>query len=207
MARMRVLILFVALLLSSGAPASAQDGSSLEAWIDWGSRIAQETVDAAAAPFRKAWVMAWDVIGGTEAKIAEEKTKFAQKLKNELEGFTKDVERTGFEVSIISISPDIIPKVSLTLAVREPVSEAAESQLRLEFQNEERYGLIERTVLLGLLDLDETAAEMKVEGYAFSDVELELIAIFPEVTLNFEREMADPEAPTPKSGTSDVLTE
>jgi hypothetical protein len=34
-----------------------------------------------------------------------------------------------------------------------------------------------------------------------------LIAIFPEVTLNFEREKADPEAPTPESGASNVLTE
>ena len=110
-------------------------------------------------------------------------------------------------MSVISISPDIIPKISLTLEVREPVSEAAEAQLRTEFQNEQKYGLIERTVLLGLLDLDETAAEMKVEGYAFSDVELELVAIFPEVTLNFEREESDAEASTPENGASKVLTE
>lgn len=207
MARMKALIVGFALVLSSGVPASAQEGSSLEAWMNWGVQIAQDAVDAAAAPFRKAWVMAWDVIGGTEAQIAEEKVKFAQKLKDELEDFANNVERTGFEVSIISISPDIIPKVSLTLEVREPVTEAVEAQLRTEFQNEQKYGLIERTVLLGLLDLDETAAGMKVEGYAFSDVELELVAIFPEVTLNFEREKADPEVPTPASGTSNVLTE
>ena len=147
------------------------------------------------------------MIGGTEAQIADEKAKFAQKLKDELVGFANDVERTGFDVAIISISPDIIPKVALTLEVREPVSEAVESQLRTEFQNEQKYGLIERTVLLGLLDLDETAAKTKVEGYEFSDVKLELIAIFPEVTRNFEREKADPEAPTPESGASNVLTE
>jgi len=207
MAQLRALIVASALLLSSGVPASAQEQSGLEAWIDWGSQIAHEAVDAAASPFRKAWVMAWEFIGSTEAQIAEEKAKFAQKLKGELESFSKDVERTGFDVSTISISPDIIPKISLTLEVREPVSEAVEAQLRTEFQNEEKYGLIERTLLLGLLDLDEAAADLKVEGYAFSDVELELVAIFPEVTLNFERENSDPEVSTPESGTSDVLTE
>lgn len=207
MAYMRAMILAAALVLGSGMPASAQEDAGYKAWIDWGSRIALDAVDAAASPFRKAWVVAWEFIGSTEAQIAEEKTKFAQKLKDELEDFAKDVERTGFDVSVISISPDIIPKISLTLEVREPVSEVVEAQLRTEFQNGEKYGLIERTVLLGLLDLDETAAEMKVEGYAFSDVELELVAIFPEVTLNFEREESDPEASMPESGASNVLTE
>ena len=207
MTSMRALIVAAAMLLNSGMPASAQENSSLEAWTDWGARITQDAVDATASGFHHVWVMAWDLLGRTEAQIAEEKTKFAEKLKSELEDFTKEVSRTGFDVSTISISPDIIPKISLTLEVREPVSEAVEAQLRTEFQNEEKYGLIERTLLLGLLDLDEAAADLKVEGYAFSDVELELVAIFPEVTINFERENTDPEVSTPESGTGKVLTE
>lgn len=207
MARIRVMAAVIALVLSCGTPASAQESSSLEEWIDWGSHIAQDAVGAAALPFRKAWAIAWDVIGGTEAQIAEEKAKFARKLKDELKAFATEVDRTGFELSIISISPDIIPKVALTLEVREPVSEAVEAQLRLEFQNQQKYGLIERTVLLGLLDLDETAAELKVDGYAFSDVELELVAILPEVTLNFERENADPEGSPQESDKKNILTE
>jgi len=204
---MRALIVAVLLVLNNGAPANAQETAAEVGWVDWGSRVAQDVLDAAVAPFRQAWVMAWNVIGDTEAEIAEQKTKFAHKLKNELEAFTNDVERTGFEVSIISISPDIIPKIALTLEVREPVSEAVEAQLRTEYQNPEKYGVIERTILLGLLDLDETAAEMKVEGYAFSDVELELVAIFPEVTLNFEREQTEPIELKSESGTTDVLSD
>jgi hypothetical protein len=75
------------------------------------------------------------------------------------------------------------------------VPEAAEAELRTEFENDEKLGVVERTILLGLLDLDETAADLKADGYRFSEVELELVAIFPEVTLNFESEEATDEAP------------
>ena len=183
------------LALGGAAPANAQDTAAQRGWVEWGSGIAVDVLDAVAYPFQKAWTMAWDAIGSAEAEIAAEKTKFANKLKDDLVVFSKDVNRTGFAITTISISPDIIPKISLTLEVREPVSEAVEAELRTEFENKEKLGVVERTILLGLLDLDETAADLKADGYRFSEVELELVAIFPEVTLNFESEEATDEAP------------
>jgi hypothetical protein len=183
------------LALGGAAPANAQDTAAQRGWVEWGSGIAVDVLDAVAYPFQKAWTMAWDAIGSAEAEIAAEKTKFANKLKDDLAVFSKDVSRTGFAVTVVGISPDIIPKISLTLEVREPLSEAAEAELRTEFENDEKLGVVERTILLGLLDLDETAADLKADGYRFSEVELELVAIFPEVTLNFESEEATDEAP------------
>ena len=183
------------LALGGAAPANAQDTAAQRGWVEWGSGIAVDVLDAVAYPFQKAWTMAWDAIGSAEAEIAAEKTKFANKLKDDLAVFSKDVSRTGFAVTVVGISPDIIPKIILTLEVREPLSEAAEAELRTEFENDEKLGVVERTILLGLLDLDEVAAELKADGYRFSEVELELVAIFPEVTLNFESEEATDEAP------------
>ena len=183
------------LALSGAVPANAQDAAAQQGWVEWGSGIAVEVLDAIAYPFERAWTMAWDAIGSAEAEIAAEKTKFANKLKSELAVFSKDVSRAGFAITTISISPDIIPKISLSLEVREPVSEAVEAELRTEFENKEKFGAIERIILLGLLDLDETAADLKVDGYRFSEVDLDLVAIFPEVTLNFELEEAADEAP------------
>ena len=183
------------LALGGAAPASAQDTAAQRGWVEWGSGIAVDVLDAVAYPFQKAWTMAWDAIGSAEAEIAAEKTKFANKLKDDLAAFSRDVSRTGFAVTTVGISPDIIPKISLTLEVREPVPEAAEAELRTEFENDEKLGVVERTILLGLLDLDETAADLKADGYRFSEVELELVAIFPEVTLNFESEEDTDEAP------------
>ena len=183
------------LALGGAAPANAQDTAAQRGWVEWGSGIAVDVLDAVAYPFQKAWTMAWDAIGSAEAEIAAEKTKFANKLKDDLAVFSKDVSRTGFAVTVVGISPDIIPKIILTLEVREPLSEADEAELRTEFENVEKLGVVERTILLGLLDLDEVAAELKADGYRFSEVELELVAIFPEVTLNFESEEATDEAP------------
>ena len=183
------------LALGGAAPANAQDTAAQRGWVEWGSGIAVDVLDAVAYPFQKAWTMAWDAIGSAEAEIAAEKTKFANKLKDDLAAFSRDVSRTGFAITTIGISPDIIPKIILTLEVREPLSEAAEAELRTEFENDEKLGVVERTILLGLLDLDETAADLKADGYRFSEVELELVAIFPEVTLNFESEEATDEAP------------
>ena len=183
------------LALGGAAPANAQDTAAQRGWVEWGSGIAVDVLDAVAYPFQKAWTMAWDAIGSAEAEIAAEKTKFANKLKDDLAVFSKDVSRTGFAVTVVGISPDIIPKIILTLEVREPLSEADEAELRTEFENDEKLGVVERTILLGLLDLDEVAAELKADGYRFSEVELELVAIFPEVTLNFESEEATDEAP------------
>ena len=194
------------LALGGAAPANAQDTAGQRGWVEWGSGIAVDVLDAVAYPFQKAWTMAWDAIGSAEAEIAAEKTKFANKLKDDLVVFSKDVNRTGFAITTISISPDIIPKISLTLEVREPVSEAVEAELRTEFENKEKFGVVERTILLGLLDLDETAADLKVDGYRFSDVELELVAIFPEVTLNFESEQPTETAPAAVPAAPETLS-
>ena len=194
------------LALGGAAPANAQDTAGQRGWVEWGSGIAVDVLDAVAYPFQKAWTMAWDAIGSAEAEIAAEKTKFANKLKDDLVVFSKDVNRTGFAITTISISPDIIPKISLTLEVREPVSEAVEAELRTEFENKEKFGVVERTILLGLLDLDETAADLKVDGYRFSEVELELVAIFPEVTLNFESEPPTDAAPAAAPAAPETLS-
>ena len=201
------------LLALSAGPANAQDITAAGSWLDWGSRMVHETIDTLAYPFQEAWTKAWDVIGKTDADVAAEKLKFTNKLKTELAAFSKDVSRTGFELSTISISTDIVPKIALNLSTLESVDEATEAKLRMEFQDQQKYGTIERTILLGLLDLDETAAGLKVEGYKFSDVDIELVAIFPEVTLNFEREDAStpaqataPAEPNATDGTTPALS-
>lgn len=195
--------------LSVAAPANAQDATAAGSWVAWGSRVGGEALETLAYPFRQAWKIAWDAIGKTDAEIAAEKVKFANKLKTELAAFSKDVGRTGYDLSTISISPDIIPKITLILAVREPISEAVEAELRTEFQNKVKFGVIESTILMGLLDLDEAAAELRVDGYKFSEVELELVAIFPEITFNFEREDVSPVVPAvpkPKDNNGQVLS-
>ena len=194
------------LALSGAAPANAQDTAAQQSWVAWGSELVGEALETLAYPFKQAWTTTWGVIGSAEAEIAAEKAKFANKLKADFATFSKDVSRTGFEISTFSISPDIIPKITLTLEVREPVSEAVEAELRTEFENNEKLGVVERTILLGLLDLDETAADLKVEGYVFSEVDLDLVAIFPEVTLNFEREEADAAAPKTNDSISKTLS-
>lgn len=182
------LVAFAALLAVCGTHPAQADTSSEAGWAEWGSTTFQQALDTLASPFQQAWVMAWAAIGGAEEEIAAEKTKFAARLRDNLGSFSQDVARTGFEISTIGISPDLIPRIILKLDLKELPSEAAESALRAEFETPDKYGLIERTILLGLLDLDETATAMKVEGYRFSGVDLELIAIFPEVTLNFTKE-------------------
>ena len=209
----RAVVLAGLLTLSATLPANAQDAVGQAGWVDWGSRIVHQSIDTFAYPFRKAWAMAWEALGDSESAVAEEKSKFVTKLKQDLGAFTKDVQRTGYDVSNISISPDIIPKISLTLEVREPVSDPVEAELRTEFQNRKNIGVIEREILLSLLDLDETAADLKVDGYRFSDVEFALEFIVPEVTLNFEREdavapepAADPSVSKTKASSSQVLS-
>jgi hypothetical protein len=203
----RAIALAGLLALSSAAPANAQDtATQQQGWVAWGSEFVSEALETLAYPFKQAWTMTWDAIGSADAEIAAEKVKFANKLKAELAAFSKDVSRTGFELSSVGISPDIIPEITLTLEVREPVSEAVEAELRKEFENSGKFGVVERTILLALLDLDEAAAELKVEGYQFSEVEMELVAIFPEVTLNFEREEADAADPATAPKTDDGTT-
>jgi hypothetical protein len=203
-------VAFAALLAAYGSHAAhAQDTSSGAGWADWGSITLKQALDALASPFQQAWVMAWDVIGGAEEEIAAEKAKFASRLQENLSSFSQDVARTGFEISTIGISPEVIPRIILSLELKESITEDAETALRAEFDNPEKYGLVERTILLGLLDLDTTAETMKVEGYRFSGVDLELIAIFPEVTLNFTKEEnpgAAPEAPKTLDGGNNVQT-
>jgi hypothetical protein len=200
-------VAFAGLLALSAVPASAQDTAADGGWVNWGYRMVNESIDTLAYPFQQAWTMAWDVIGKTEADVAEEKVKFATKLKSELESFSKDVSRTGYDLSMIGISPDIIPKIALTLEVRNPLDETAEAKLRSEFQDPgKQYGTIERAILLGLLDLDETAADLQVNGYKFSEVELELVALFPEVTLNFEHPEESGSAPKAEDATSPALS-
>ena len=200
-------VAFAGLLALSSMPASAQDTAAEATWVNWGYRMVHESIDTLAYPFQQAWTMAWDAIGKTEADVAAEKVKFAAKLKSELETFSKDVSRTGYDLSMISISPDIIPKIALTLEVRNPLDETAEAKLRSEFQDPgKQYGTIERAILLGLLDLDETAAGLQVNGYKFSEVELELVALFPEVTLNFEHPEEPGSAPKAEDATSPALS-
>lgn len=203
-------VAFAALLaVAGGHSAHAEDTASGAGWAEWGSNTLEQALETLASPFQQAWLMAWAAIGGAEEEIAEEKAKFAARLQENLSSFSQDVTRTGFEISSIGISPELIPRIILKLELKEPLSEAAETALRAEFDNPEKYGLIERTILLGLLDLDTTAEAMKVEGYRFSGVDLELIAIFPEVTLNFTREedpAAAPEAPKKRDGGNTVQT-
>ena len=191
----RVVALAGLLALTSAVPANAQDPATQEGWVEWGSGLVSEVLDAVAYPFQKAWTITWDVIGNKHAEIAAEKTKFANKLKTDLTAFSKNVSRTGYEVTQVGISPGIIPQISLTLEVRAPVPEAVEAELRTEFENNEKLGVLERAILVSLLDLDEAAAELKADGYTFSEVELQLVAILPEVTLKFDREEATDAAP------------
>jgi hypothetical protein len=209
MTKLRSVVFAALLAVAGGHSAHAQDTASGAGWVEWGSNTLEQALETVASPFQQAWVMAWAAIGGAEEEIAAEKAKFAARLQENLSSFSRDVARTGFEITSIGISPELIPRIILELELKSSLSEAAETSLRAEFDNPEKYGLIERTILLGLLDLDSTAESMKVEGYRFSGVELELIAIFPEVTLNFTREedpAAAPEAPKTPDGGNTVQT-
>ena len=46
---------------------------------------------------------------------------------------------------------------------------------------------LERGIILGLLDLEKTFEGIRPDGFRISEVEMALVAIFPEIAVSFSR--------------------
>jgi hypothetical protein len=177
----------ISLFLAGSVPAQAQQTAS-QGWLEWSIDLGSKALNSAMAPIDYGWSKLSDVLHSGEAEIAAEKEKFLDLLRNHLEVLSKNVDKTGLTMDQVSISPDFIPKISLNFEVKAP-----------------DLGVIQQTILLALLDVDETAADFKMDGYRFSEVDFELVAIFPEMTLTFQKEDAVGQTPSKARGLSEEV--
>jgi hypothetical protein len=194
----------ISLFLAGSVPAQAQQTAS-QGWLEWSIDLGSKALNSAMAPIDYGWSKLSDVLHSGEAEIAAEKEKFLDLLRNHLEVLSKNVDKTGLTMDQVSISPDFIPKISLNFEVKAPVSDFYEAILRKEFEQSPDLGVIQQTILLALLDVDETAADFKMDGYRFSEVDFELVAIFPEMTLTFQKEDAVGQTPSKARGLSEEV--
>lgn len=180
--------LVAAVFLAGTMPVQAQTATDQQGWVEWGMSIGSQAFDSMMSPVHEGWSIVRNFVYRAEAEAEAERAKFISKLQTDLTSFSRNVDRTGFNLQEVTVSPDFIPSIGLSLQVIEPVPDETEAILRKEFEESPTLGRGERAVLLALLDIDETAEDFKLLGYKFSDLDINVIAIFPEMTIHFTKD-------------------
>jgi hypothetical protein len=150
--------------------------------------VVETTTGYILSPFQAASEWALSFLRSEERALAAELNRFVTTLRQDLSRFETLAGRAGFRLSNISIKPAIIPEVELTFEPAEEITPAAEAALRQELaQLTGTMGALERTIILLLLDVDERVEAIRPNGFRVSEVAFALVAIFPEMTINFVR--------------------
>jgi hypothetical protein len=175
----------LSLTLAAAAPAQAEPSRLWAATLQAGNDVVETVV----RPLRAAWTATTARIIGAEHSFAQHATAFTGTLRDDFARFESLVGRAGFRITAVSVSPDLIPKIELTLEPAGEVAPAEEAALRGELaQLTGVGGAIERSVILALLDIDERVESVRPAGFRLSEINLALVAILPEVELGFTRE-------------------
>ena len=145
------------------------------------------------SPFQAAAEWTMNFLRSEERALAAEMNRFVSTLRQDLNRFETLAGRAGFTLSSVSVKPGIIPEVELAFEPAEEITPAAEAALRQELaQLSGTMGALERAVILLLLDVDERVEAISPNGFRVGEIAFALVAIFPEMTINFVR--AEPAA-------------
>lgn len=185
-------LLAAALATSLLAASPAQAFSLRESWATALSLGAQ-AVELVAQPIAAATSWTMRQIFAAEHAAAEGARRFAATLRDDLERFETLAGRAGFRLTMVTIKPGIIPEIELAFEPAEEITPDAEAALRADLaQLQGVIGATERAIILLLLDIDETVAGIRPAGFRVGEIGVAVIAILPELTINFVRGETSP---------------
>jgi hypothetical protein len=182
---MRVFIVVAVFLhLVTANTAQAQNSSSASLW----QSISTSTSDAMNTYFWGPIRSVSQSLFNTEERFAAHLDAFKQTLRTDMRRIESLAGRAGYKLSTVTMNPGIIPAVSVTFSFSEKISPADEAKLRSEMAALSGLsGALERGIILGLLDLEKTVEGIRPDGFRISEVEMALVAIFPEIAVSFSR--------------------
>jgi len=178
-------IVLVICALAFARPGHA--GMFQDGW-DRSLSVVESTAGLIFSPFQAAAEWAMNFFRREERALAAEMHSFVASLRQEISRFETLAGRAGFSLSNIVIKPGIIPGVELAFEPAEEITPAAEAALRQELaQMTGAMGALERAVILLLLDVEKRVEAIRPDGFRVGEVAIALVAIFPEMTINFVR--------------------
>jgi hypothetical protein len=181
---------FLPIVLVIGVLSFARPGHAGMLQDGWNRSLSvvETTTGYILSPFQAAAEWALNFLRSEERALAAELNRFVTTLRQDLSRFETLAGRAGFSLSNVSIKPGIIPEVELAFEPAEEITPAAEAALRQELaQLTGAMGALERAVILLLLDVDERVEAIRPNGFRVGEVAFALVAIFPEMTINFVR--------------------
>ncbi|NDG49902.1 MAG: hypothetical protein EBY30_12910 [Rhodospirillales bacterium] len=90
--------------------------------------------------------------------------------------------------SFVATRRQDLSRVALAFEPAEEITPAAEAALRQELaQMTGAMGALERAVIFLLLDVEKRVEAIRPDGFRIGEVAIALVAIFPEMTINFVR--------------------
>jgi hypothetical protein len=143
-------------------------------------------VDWAVWPFRATWDAmgrAWTGAGdAVSAAMPSASGIFGTDFKR-LESL---VQRTGFKVSSVTVTPAPIPSLTLTFAPQRRITEAEAAGLRADIDKLDGVGgAVERAVIRALLGVEDTVSSIRPAGFRIESVSMALVTIVPVVSVTF----------------------
>ncbi len=124
-----------------------------------------------------------------EKSFSDHVSAFVQTMRTDMARIERLAARAGYRLSTITMNPGIIPAISMTFSFSEKITAADAETLRAELSSLSGVsGVLERGIILGLLDLETKVQPIKPDGFRISEVEMALVAIFPEISVSFTRE-------------------
>ena len=185
---MRKRFLPIALVICALAFARPGHAGMLQDGWDRTRSVVGTTTGMILSPFQAAAEWTMNFLRKEERAVAAEMHRFVCTLRQDLKRFETLAGRAGFTLSNVSIKPGILPEVELAFEPAEEITPEAEAALREELaQLTGTMGAIERAVILLLLDIDERVEAVRPDGFRVGEVAFALVAIFPEMTINFVR--------------------
>ena len=178
----------IALVVCALAFARPGHAGMLQDGWDRTRSVVETTAGIIISPFQAAAEWTMNFLRSEERALAAEMNRFVTTLRQDLNRFETLAGRAGFTLSNVSIKPGIIPEVELAFEPAEEITPASEAALRQELaQLTGAMGAVERAIILLLLDVDERVEAIRPDGFRVGEVAFALVAIFPEMTINFVR--------------------
>jgi|GEM_PF-1595274 len=172
----------VASLLLGCLPALAAGGTDAAAVAN-GERL--NVLERIQAPLNavRSRVISW--FRAEERAIGDEVGRFTKTLGRDISHLSALIGEAGFEVEHIGMGGGLVPDISMCLAFRRDITEAEEAALRARIdQLGGALGLIERRILLALLDIDDALMTTREDGFHLGGVEVG-IDLLPSLTFSF----------------------
>lgn len=124
----------------------------------------------------------------SEQSFTSHLNAFRQTLRTDVRRIEVLAGRAGYRLNTITMNPGILPAVSVTFGFVGKISPADEATLRAEMAALTGLsGVLERGIILGLLDLEKNVESFRPDGFRIAEVEMALVAIFPEISVSFTR--------------------